>query len=82
MQYAGRQPAIHPDTLRTANGQLPGAGFLTLYGQTEGSPITWLSPRITGSPTAGREDLLASVGRAAPGVEVRLADPDGSGPAR
>ena len=31
-------------------GQLPGGGFLTLYGQTEGSPITWLSPRITGSP--------------------------------
>ena len=80
MQY-GASP-IHPDTLRTAMGQLPGAGFLTLYGQTEGSPITWLSPEDHRLAAAGREDLLASVGRAAPGVEVRLADSGGSGPAR
>ena len=77
MQY-GASP-IHPDTLRTAMGQLPGAGFLTLYGQTEGSPITWLSPGDHRLAAAGREELLASVGRAAPGVEVRVADPDGSG---
>jgi len=77
MQY-GASP-IHPDTLRTAMGQLPGADFLTLYGQTEGSPITWLSPEDHRLAAAGREDLLASVGRAAPGVEVRVADPDGSG---
>ena len=77
MQY-GASP-IHPDTLRTAMGQLPGAGFLTLYGQTEGSPITWLSPEDHRLAAAGREELLASVGRAAPGVEVRVADPDGSG---
>ena len=80
MQY-GASP-IHPDTLRTAMGQLPGVGFLTLYGQTEGSPITWLSPEDHRLAAAGREELLASVGRAAPGVEVRVADPDGSGPAR
>jgi acyl-CoA synthetase (AMP-forming)/AMP-acid ligase II len=77
MQY-GASP-IHPDTLRTAMGQLPGAGFLTLYGQTEGSPITWLSPEDHRLAAAGREELLSSVGRAAPGVEVRLADSDGSG---
>jgi acyl-CoA synthetase (AMP-forming)/AMP-acid ligase II len=77
MQY-GASP-IHPDTLRAAMGQLPGAGFLTLYGQTEGSPITWLSPGDHRLAAAGREELLASVGRAAPGVEVRLADSGGSG---
>ena len=77
MQY-GASP-IHPDTLRTAMGQLPGTGFLTLYGQTEGSPITWLSPEDHRLAAAGREELLASVGRAAPGVEVRVADQDGSG---
>jgi acyl-CoA synthetase (AMP-forming)/AMP-acid ligase II len=77
MQY-GASP-IHPDTLRTAMAQLPGAGFLTLYGQTEGSPITWLSPEDHRLAAAGWEELLASVGRAAPGVEVRLADRDGSG---
>lgn len=77
MQY-GASP-IHPETLRTAIGQLPGADFLTLYGQTEGSPITWLSPGDHRLAAAGREELLASVGRAAPGVEVRLAEQDGSG---
>src|SRR5580704_4601213 len=77
MQY-GASP-IHPDTLRTAMAQLPGAGFLTLYGQTEGSPITWLSPEDHRLAAAGWEELLASVGRAAPGVEVRLADRDASG---
>ncbi len=77
MQY-GASP-IHPDTLRTAMGQLPGAGFLTLYGQTEGSPITWLSPEDHRLAAAGREELLASVGRAAPGVEIRLAEGGGAG---
>ncbi len=77
MQY-GASP-IHPDTLRTAMGQLPGADFLTLYGQTEGSPITWLSPEDHRLAEVRREELLQSVGRAAPGVEVRIADQDGSG---
>jgi acyl-CoA synthetase (AMP-forming)/AMP-acid ligase II len=77
MQY-GASP-IHPDTLRTAMAQLPGAGFLTLYGQTEGSPITWLSPEDHRLAAAGREELLASVGRAAPGVELAISHPDGSG---
>jgi acyl-CoA synthetase (AMP-forming)/AMP-acid ligase II len=77
MQY-GASP-IHPDTLRTAMAQLPGAGFLSLYGQTEGSPVTWLSPEDHRLAAAGRDELLPSVGRAAPGVEVRICDPDGSG---
>jgi acyl-CoA synthetase (AMP-forming)/AMP-acid ligase II len=77
MQY-GASP-IHPDTLRMAMEQLPDADFLTLYGQTEGSPITWLSPEDHRLAAAGREELLQSVGRAAPGVEVRICDPDDSG---
>ena len=77
MQY-GASP-IHPDTLRMAMEQLPDAGFLTLYGQTEGSPVTWLSPEDHRLAAAGREELLQSVGRAAPGVEVRICDPDDSG---
>jgi acyl-CoA synthetase (AMP-forming)/AMP-acid ligase II len=74
MQY-GAAP-IHPDTLRMAMAQLPGIDFLTLYGQTEGSPITWLSPDDHRLAVTGREELLQSVGRAAPGVEVRVAGPD------
>ena len=71
MQY-GASP-IHPDTLRMAMAALPGVDFLNLYGQTEGSPVTWLSPADHRLAAAGREDLLQSVGRAAPGVEVRIA---------
>ena len=71
MQY-GASP-IHPDTLRAAMAALPGIDFLNLYGQTEGSPISWLSPADHRLAAAGREDLLQSVGRAAPGVEVRIA---------
>jgi acyl-CoA synthetase (AMP-forming)/AMP-acid ligase II len=77
MQY-GASP-IHPDTLRLAMAQLPGVDFLSLYGQTEGSPITWLSPQDHRLAAAGRDELLQSVGRAAPGVEVRICDPDGAG---
>ena len=77
MQY-GASP-IHPDTLRTAMGQLPGAGFLTLYGQTEGSPITWLSPEDHRLAAAGRRNC--SPRWAARRRESRCASrtPDGSG---
>jgi acyl-CoA synthetase (AMP-forming)/AMP-acid ligase II len=77
MQY-GASP-IHPDTLRMAMAQLPGVDFLSLYGQTEGSPITWLSPQDHRLAAAGQDELLHSVGRAVPGVEVRISHPDGSG---
>jgi acyl-CoA synthetase (AMP-forming)/AMP-acid ligase II len=77
MQY-GASP-IHPDTLRTAMAKLPDVDFLSLYGQTEGSPITWLSPQDHRLAAAGRDELLQSVGRAAPGVEVRISHLDGSG---
>jgi acyl-CoA synthetase (AMP-forming)/AMP-acid ligase II len=77
MQY-GASP-IHPETLRSAMAQLPDVDFLSLYGQTEGSPVTWLSPNDHRLAAAKREELLWSVGRAAPGVEVRIRHPDGSG---
>jgi acyl-CoA synthetase (AMP-forming)/AMP-acid ligase II len=77
MQY-GASP-IHPETLRSAMAQLPGVDFLSLYGQTEGSPVTWLSPADHRLAAADREELLWSVGRAAPGVDVRIRQPDGSG---
>ena len=77
MQY-GASP-IHPDTLRMAMAELPGAGFLSLYGQTEGSPITWLSPADHRLAAAGREELLRSVGRAATGVDMRIENADDTG---
>lgn len=77
LQY-GAAP-IHPDTLRRAMAALPGIDFLSLYGQTEGSPITWLSPDDHRAAADGREELLRSVGRAAPGVELRIEGADGRG---
>jgi acyl-CoA synthetase (AMP-forming)/AMP-acid ligase II len=54
---------------------VPGVDLVNIYGQTEGSPITCLTAddhrRIAAE---GRRDLLGSVGRAAPGVELRIAD--------
>jgi acyl-CoA synthetase (AMP-forming)/AMP-acid ligase II len=77
LQY-GAAP-IHPDTLRRAMAALPGVDFLNLYGQTEGSPITCLSPEDHRSAADGREWLLRSVGRAAPGVELRIEGADARG---
>jgi acyl-CoA synthetase (AMP-forming)/AMP-acid ligase II len=70
LQY-GAAP-IHPETLRLAMAALPDVDFLTLYGQTEGSPITALTPEDHRAAASGKEWLLHSVGRAVPGAEVRI----------
>jgi acyl-CoA synthetase (AMP-forming)/AMP-acid ligase II len=77
LQY-GAAP-IHPETLRRAMAALPGVDFLTIYGQTEGSPITVLTPDDHRAAANGKEWLLQSVGRAAPGVELRIERADSSG---
>ena len=74
----GRRP-IHPDTLSRMMRALPGTRFGQIFGQTEGSPITCLTPDDHILAAAGREDLLASVGRAAPGVELLIDQPDEAG---
>src|SRR3954451_24717700 len=72
LQY-GAAP-IHPDTLARVLEVLPGVGLVNLFGQTEGSPITCLGPEE--HARAVREPrLLRSVGRAAPGIELRIAEP-------
>ena len=79
LQY-GASP-IHPDTLSAAMAALPGVRFVNIFGQTEGSPITCLTAEDHLLAAGGRPELLRSVGRAAPGVEVRIegAGPDGVG---
>src|SRR5581483_10856 len=70
LQY-GASP-IHPDTLRRALAALPATRFLQIYGQTEGSPITFLDHDDHLRALSGEPWLLASNGRAAPGVELEL----------
>jgi acyl-CoA synthetase (AMP-forming)/AMP-acid ligase II len=78
LQY-GAAP-IHPDTLRRTFAAVPGVGLVNIFGQTEGSPITCLTPadhrRIA---VECRDDLLESVGRAAPGVSLQVERPDALG---
>jgi acyl-CoA synthetase (AMP-forming)/AMP-acid ligase II len=77
LQY-GAAP-IHPDTLRRAMGVLPGVAFVDIYGQTEGSPITCLTADDHTRAANGHEYLLQSVGRAVPGVELRIDQPGTDG---
>jgi acyl-CoA synthetase (AMP-forming)/AMP-acid ligase II len=77
LQY-GASP-IHPDTLLAAMEALPGVRFVNIYGQTEGSPISCLTAEDHWKAASGRHDLLRSVGRAAPGVELRIEAADDTG---
>jgi acyl-CoA synthetase (AMP-forming)/AMP-acid ligase II len=70
---------IHPDTMRRIQHAMPDVDFVELFGQTEGSPLTVLTPEDHRAAVGGREELLKSVGRAAPGVELRIHEPDSAG---
>jgi acyl-CoA synthetase (AMP-forming)/AMP-acid ligase II len=78
LQYGGSP--IHPATLQRLLAAVPGVDLVNIFGQTEGSPITCLTPddhrRIA---SEGRTDLLESVGRPAPGIEVRIDGADEAG---
>ena len=78
LQY-GASP-IHPETLRRTLGTIPSVRLVNLFSQTEGGPITCLTAedhrRIA---EEGRDELLASVGRPADGVELVIESPDEGG---
>lgn len=79
LQYGGAP--VRPGTLRRTYEAMPGVRMLNMFGQTEGSPISVLTPEDHREAIAGRTELLRSVGRPAPGVEVRVdaVGPDGIG---
>jgi len=55
---------------------MPGVDFVNLFGQTEGSPVSVLTPADHRWALAGQRELLRSVGRASPGAELRINEPD------
>jgi acyl-CoA synthetase (AMP-forming)/AMP-acid ligase II len=64
---------IHPNTLARVLEVAPDLELVQLFGQTEGSPITCLSPDDH-RRAAKEPHLLGSVGRAVPGLTMRIAD--------
>jgi acyl-CoA synthetase (AMP-forming)/AMP-acid ligase II len=67
---------MSPETLRRVLHTLPGVNLVSIFGQTEGSPIATLGSADHRRAVAGRPDLLDTVGRAAPGLSLRI---DGAG---
>lgn len=70
---------IHPETMRRIQLVMPDAEFVNLFGQTEGSPVAVLTPEDHRLAAGPRPELLKSVGRPAPGVELRIHEPDDEG---
>ncbi|CAM5284778.1 class I adenylate-forming enzyme family protein [Streptomyces canus] len=77
LQYGGAP--VRPGTLRRTYEAMPGVRMLNMFGQTEGSPISVLTPEDHREAVAGRTELLRSVGRPAPGVELKVHDPGPDG---
>ncbi|HVV08219.1 fatty acid--CoA ligase family protein [Amycolatopsis sp.] len=70
---------IDPGTLRRVLEVLPGVRMVNLFGQTEGSPLTCLTPEDHLRALRGRTELLRSVGRPVPGLDLRVENPDETG---
>jgi len=70
---------IRPATAARLASGYPRIGLLQGYSQTEGGPITALTPDDHVRGATEDPALLASVGRPVPGTEVIIHDPDASG---
>jgi acyl-CoA synthetase (AMP-forming)/AMP-acid ligase II len=70
---------ITPDTLARVIHELPQVALVNLFGQTEGSPITYLSSEDHRRAAAGDTELLKTVGRRVPGLRLHIDEPDESG---
>jgi acyl-CoA synthetase (AMP-forming)/AMP-acid ligase II len=70
---------IRPDTALRTLQALPGVRLVQIYGQTEGTPISCLTGEDHELVARGRHELLVTVGRASPGVAIRIDEPDAAG---
>jgi acyl-CoA synthetase (AMP-forming)/AMP-acid ligase II len=67
---------ITVETLRRVLEVLPNVAMVSLYGQTEGSPITSLGPDDHRLAALKNPDLLHTVGRAVSGLRLQIDEPD------
>src|SRR6201999_963262 len=70
---------ITVDTLRRVLEVLPDVAIVSLYGQTEGSPITSLSPDDHRFAAAKAPAVLRTVGRPVNGLRLQIDEPDPAG---
>jgi len=70
---------ITVDTLRRVLHVLPNVAMVSLYGQTEGSPITSLGPDDHRLAAVKDPDVLSTVGRPVSGLRLQIHEPDRAG---
>jgi acyl-CoA synthetase (AMP-forming)/AMP-acid ligase II len=70
---------ITVETLRRVLDVLPDVAMVSLYGQTEGSPITSLSPDDHRLAAVKNPEVLSTVGRPVSGLRLQLDEPDRDG---
>ncbi|MGB9250397.1 MAG: fatty acid--CoA ligase family protein [Mycobacterium sp.] len=70
---------ITVETLRRVLDVLPDVSMVSLYGQTEGSPITSLGPDDHRLAAVDRPDILHTVGRPVSGLRLQIDEPDRAG---
>ncbi len=70
---------ITVDTLRRVLDVLPDVAMVSLYGQTEGSPITSLGPDDHRLAAVKEPDVLSTVGRPVSGLRLQIDEPDPAG---
>jgi acyl-CoA synthetase (AMP-forming)/AMP-acid ligase II len=70
---------ITVETLRRVLDVLPDVAMVSLYGQTEGSPITSLGPDDHRLAAVKNPDVLHTVGRPVSGLRLQIDEPDRAG---
>jgi acyl-CoA synthetase (AMP-forming)/AMP-acid ligase II len=70
---------ITVDTLRRVLDVLPDVAMVSLYGQTEGSPIASLGPQDHRLAAVKDPDVLQTVGRPVNGLRLQIDGPDRAG---
>jgi acyl-CoA synthetase (AMP-forming)/AMP-acid ligase II len=71
--------ASKPETIVRMLEENPGVDFITWFGQTEGSPMAYLSPQQHRWALEHDRRVLTTVGQAVPGGEIIIHDPDSNG---